>query len=362
MGPKVAKHYVRRRQKDARQSLANAIRAGGVSLVLGAGVSLSRGVPSWFGLVKTLWGKLQPPHLPPDWLEGNEAIPHPLALQIVMEEIEGAIKYELAKQQNIKAECVDPIQVHDMLVQRISAELYNQPEKQLSNDTLGVLVELLRRDQKSERRVIQQVITFNADDLLERNANRDVDAGKEPVLFPVPRASFHPRFGMCANGKPPIAVFHLHGFVPRSPLYPRGAPDTLVLTDAQYWASVANPSSFANRVMGSALQNTRCIFIGLSMTDVNMMRWLGIRHHEFMADRFSYYEHINVGKASAKYKAERAMNRHYWICTEKDDPTLLITSHLERRGVTTVRLPAWGQPFSELMTKCFGAAYESESL
>ena len=321
---KKAIHYVRRSADDSKRSLLKAARSGGVSLVLGAGISLARGLPSWISLIRSIWEGLTPPHQVPDWLNSNMPPPHPLALQIVMEEIEGALRWELAKEKGLLPDKVDPADVRDLLVQRIADRLYAENFPHNAGDTLGCIVELLRRQQKNDQRSIQQVITFNADDLLERGANRDVDAGKEPILFPVPRGSFHPRHGGGAFGKSPITVYHLHGFIPRSPLYKRSAQDTLVFTDAQYWASSANPSSFANRVMGMALQETHCIFIGLSMTDVNLMRWLGLRHLEFLDDRRSYYEYHGVTGAAADQKARQAINRHHWICCEGDDPTRLI--------------------------------------
>ena len=346
-------HYVRRKPAEAKRSLLNAVRSGGVTLVLGAGVSVSRGAPTWTTLVRSLWAGLTPTHEAPPWLGGAGSAPHPLALQIMMEEIEGAICFELANAKGLKTDDVDPADVRRVLVKRISDLLYARDLPHDPNDTLGAIVDLLRREQRSDERRVRQVITFNADDLLERGANRDVDAGKHPILFPVPRGSFHPRYDPTAFGKPPITVYHLHGFVPRSSSYLRGAPDTLIFTDAQYWASTANQGSFANRIMGVALQETRCVFIGLSMTDVNIMRWLGIRFMEFRSDRRSYYELRNSKKATAEENSRNALNRHYWICTENDDPTQLIASHLERRGVTTVCLQSWGEPFLKVLEECF---------
>lgn len=349
------RHHVRKQQRHARASLIKAARAGGIALVLGAGVSISRGVPSWAGLVKALWDEVA--HRPsPKWLANAATPPHPLGLQIVLEEIEFYLRRHLAQQDGIGYEAVDKRLVERELAARIGQKLYANESPANTFDTLEILVELLRADQRRTSRRIAQVITFNADDLLEREANRDTRGGEAPVLWPVPRASFHPRRSRGANDCAPITVYHLHGFLPKSRAYKRRAPDTLVFTDAQYWESVANPASFANRVMSMALQEYRCVFIGMSMTDVNLMRWLGLRQIEFMADRVSHYEVQGKGRAAAEDKAREALGRHYWISAESDDPERLIASHLERRGVATVTLPEWGEPFSALMEECFGAA------
>ncbi len=349
-------HYVRRNAADARRSLQKAVDSGGVTLVLGAGVSIGRGVPSWPALVRQLWRSVNPDQSAPDWLRGEVPPPHPFALQILLEELEGALRWQLAQEAGPDAEPPTAADVQATLAQRIADCLYAEVRGHDETDTLGVLVEILRREQQSPIRRIKQVITFNADDLLERSANRDVDAGRTPVLFPVPRGSFHPRHTGGAFGCPPITVYHLHGFIPRSPTYSRRADDTLVFTDAQYWGTIAEPSSFANRIMGTALQETHCIFIGLSMTDANLMRWFGLRFTEFLRDRMSFYEY--TGRGAAEEKARDALSRHYWICTPADDPGRLIASHLERRGVVTVQIPNWGQPFADLMAECFDRATE----
>jgi len=346
-------HYVRRRKAEVRKSLRKATRAGGITLVLGAGVSIGRGLPSWSRLVRQLWEDLAPPRDLPDWLSHEHALPHPLAHQILLEEIEGATRWEIASARGCKADDVDPSLVRDKMVQKISDKLYGTSPNESDNDTLGILIALLKQEQKATDCRITRVITFNADDLLERGANRDTDAGREPVLYPVARASFHPRHGRCAFGRPAINVYHLHGFIPRSQRYGRGAQDTLVFTDAEYWESVANPASFANRVMENALQDTTCVFVGMSMTDVNMMRWLGLRFTEFTDDRNALYAYRGKTPAYAFKKTREAIGRHYWIAAAADDPTRFIASHLERRGVQTVALPTWGTPFKALMDECF---------
>lgn len=346
-------HYVRRRPAAARRSLIKATRDGSATLVLGAGVSMSRGVPSWKGLVTSLWSELDPPRAMPPWLDSGDAPPHPLAFQILLEEIEGATRAALAREKKVSADDVDPLEVEQRLAGDISKHLYANQAATDPSDTMGVLIDLLRREQRSSCSRIARVISFNADDLLERGANDGHDL-QNPVVFPVPRGSFHPRHDPCAHGRPPINIFHLHGFIPRSRNYLRSSLDSLVFTDAQYWASIANPSSFANRVMGNALQVSHCIFIGLSMTDVNLMRWLGLRHTEFYEDRASHYAFGGKSRAHAAKKAREAINRHYWICTEQDDPSRFIASHLERRGVTTVALPSWGEAFKTLIDECFG--------
>lgn len=362
---KAPRHFVRRKPAAARRSLVKACQEAGVTLVLGAGVSVARGLPSWGVLVRDLWRELDGEHQLPAWMHGEAEAPHPLAYQIAIEELEGALRQHLvgrakgrAKKGSRKAQgevvLPSPEDVDHALADLVRARLYRDERPRDESDTLGLLSGLLREDQKRAHRRVVRVISFNADDLLEREVNRGHQSGSRPVLWPVTRASFHPRRSDGAHQRPPINCYHLHGFLASSKRYQRDSADTLIFTDSQYWESVERPTSFANRIMSIALQDSHCVFLGLSMTDVNLMRWLGLRQVEFVADRRNHYQLAGHAAGEADKRAREALARHYWICAESDDPSHLIASHLERRGVTTVRLDRWGSPqLSELLTECF---------
>jgi hypothetical protein len=55
----------------------------------------------------------------------------------------------------------------------------------------------------------------------------------------------------------------------------------LVFRDLDYWRMTSNPTSFANHVLLSALTTTKCVFIGLSFRDLNLLRWLGSLASEY---------------------------------------------------------------------------------
>jgi hypothetical protein len=346
-------HSVRRTQQNLRRSLEKDASHGGITLVLGAGVSLSRGLRSWRSLTQRMWQRVRGKQPMPAWLSDGGPVPHPLAYQIVFEELEHALRVDsLAKRPD-----GDPIAAADQrFAELLKQELYRgfraagEP-----GDTLAVLADLIRREQASSASRILRVITFNADDLLEIEANAGHGHQEDPVVWPVPRASFHPRREKGAHGRPPIPAYHLHGYVPRL-RNRRAAPDTLVFTDSEYWRSVANPASFANRTLANALQDSHCIFVGLSMEDVNLMRWLGLRQVEVENDYLSRQASSGLEAEKSLDKLRDALSRHFWITTPDADPSRLIASHLERRGVGPIVIEAWGRPFQELIEGCFPAA------
>ncbi len=318
------------------KALCAAIEERSITLVLGAGVSKPRGVPDWRALTRQLWENLLGAKSVPAWLSDGGAAPHPLADQMAIE--------------LIRAKCDD----EPRFIAELRAALYGQaPRPADSSDTLGVLARVLVAEQAAERRRVLRVITFNADDHLETEGNRGHNPRRDPVLWPIARESGHPRMSRGAHEQAPIPVYHVHGFLPRDGATQRwrDAPDTLVFTDAEYWATAASPLTFANRVMAQALHDSSCLFVGLSMTDVNLIRWLGIRYNAIRDDIAA--QGMYSGSA-ARARTREALQRHFWLRRDESDPTQLIGDLLLARGIRSVSLEGWGAPFQKLMLSCFG--------
>lgn len=331
-----------------RRNLVEDSRQGGMTLFLGAGVSIGSGVPSWGALVEAIW-RTAPRKRKAVAFDAFTPASHPLALQILLEEIAESLR------PSSKGE-VDPVRAGDaQLVELLRTALY-QSVRSDSDGSLAQIVGALRIDQARWPQRIRRVITMNADDLLEVRANEG-HAAEKPVVWPISRASYHPRRDPCAHGMPPVSVYHIHGYLPHvAGARGRGAreaSDTLVFTDAQYWESVASPTSFANRVVHNALHDSHCIFVGLSMTDVNLMRWLGTRFVEIEADKRSQVGLEGKAPRTAERAIRKALRRHYWVRTDSADPTGLVSRHVERRGVLPVAIADWGATFQALMADCF---------
>ncbi len=284
----------------------------------------------------------------PSWLNSpGSGLPHPMAFQIVLESLEEYL------QPTSRSE-IDPVSTgRRALLNTIRTEIYREASLSKPVGSLRYVVDALRDDQRREHRRIARVISFNADDLLERFANVGHDHHVKPVVWPVSRASYHPRRDECANGRSPIPIYHVHGYLPRHDNAVREAPDTLVFTDLQYWDSVASPTSFANRVVGSALHESHCVFIGMSMHDINLMRWLGNYASEVQRDKLSEFTLRGKAPRKARRAANRALRRHYWVRTKTCDVHGLMKSHLLRRGVFSVPVSDWGNGFGDLLEACF---------
>jgi NAD-dependent SIR2 family protein deacetylase len=337
-----------------REKLINTTRRGGITLVLGAGISFSAGIPSWEGLAKRMWEVAFGDEKSP-WDAAVEKSPRSLPQFL-------PIIFEMALKQLKEEKFIEAL--HDCLYKNVSRTVKSPPRNPKSS--LEVLARLICQEHGAggRRRVIR-VITFNVDDLLERTVSRY--AGRAPKDKRASRSFARAdRSRSWARGDEPIPIYHLHGFISRvrrSQLnrWVKNYDHMLVFTDSQYWESSSKMLSFANRIMGSALYDSHCVFTGLSMVDINLLRWLALRHNEMMAE----YDEIFLrhsknpvngndrphGRTSFK---PLTLKQHFWIRPGSDDPSGLLSKFLETRGVRSVPIRSWkGVSFKNLVTECF---------
>jgi hypothetical protein len=119
---------------------------------------------------------------------------------------------------------------------------------------------------------------------------------------------------------------------------------SLVFTDEQYWRSVGNLSGFASRVFLSALAEP-CVFIGLSMTDLNIIRWLAFDAIE-RSDDFRQMTGAWDDPWEVEYTWYLERERHYWITEAakhrgSSHGMRVLSGTLARRGVQIIAIPSW---------------------
>lgn len=340
-----------------RASLIRRTKRGGITLVIGAGVSLSRGVPDWETLAGRLWveafGKKRSPWQTPDAAHSPTRVPQFLP-----------IIFELAYRKMGETRFLDALRKN-----LYSNVRYPGDDKgfKRSHESLAVLARLILQEHKraGERR-IDRIITLNCDDLVEQAVNAVAGLVRprlaEQIAWPVARGTHSQWEGV--HHQPPISLYHIHGFVPSNHTvrYKNYYGHMLVFTDVQYWSTSAAASSFANRVMASALSESRCVFVGLSMTDINLLRWLAMRTIERDRD-FEVTKKAKGGELRAqKTFFDVVFQRHFWIRPPSDDPTGFVSEFLRLRGVQSVAIDSWaGRDFLELIEECFRAPIEREA-
>lgn len=333
-----------RSMAEIREALIERTQRGGITLVVGAGVSVPRNVPNWENLAKTMWktafGEKQSP-----W-EGGETSPKalpqflPIVFELVYRKL-GEEAFAEALRKNLYTKTVR----------------YPRDDEKFesSSESLAVLGRLLIQEfEREQGRRIDAVITLNADELLEQAVitlvNRKAKGKYPGHPFHVIGMSTHRDLGR--QKKRRIPIYHVHGFIPQRP----GFFDfkyMLVFTDHQYWSTSASALTFANRIVSWALSESCCVFVGLSMTDINLIRWLALRALEFERDVTEAVESHDDAVGNILH----TFSRHFWIRPRSADPTGFLSWFMRLRGIESVGIGEWkGNTFQKLIEECFPRA------
>jgi hypothetical protein len=319
----------------ARKRLVEQYRKDGLVLFLGAGVSRGSGIPNWPELADTLL--LKSGVKSADLNTVKKALPS----YITQFELAGQL---LGNRRRLVQE------IYKGLYERMKCrpqlmEIPRKYEEQSgwhgwgrvlsalqTNKTLKAVGELLITNDAAKTRrnpQIHAVLTFNADNLLELYCA--AKTGGKRILTMVDRASV----GEHPDETP---IYHLHGtldargenFLRRfSATAPPGEvqeithellPD-LIFRESEYYETIANPASFVNHTPQSFLRRLNALFIGTSLDDLNMRRWLYDSFRERVRHRVKYLREFYMNQyPGAEYEAELESRRHFWLRpeTEKD--------------------------------------------
>ena len=209
------------------------------TLFLGAGVSMSAGLPSWWKLLEDMIDTSKQKEFKDGDIEKltkvcyNSSIVMGRFVRMMMEKKSNDEDYY---------QCL-----HDALYGGISA--YRSP-----------LIDEICNLVDSKKSQAQSIITYNFDDVMERALrkrgieNYSVFGQNQPQqLFP---------------------IYHVHGFIPYA--NKDDIKSVPVLSEEEYHRVYASSYNWSNVEQLHALSRTTCIFIGLSMTDPNLRRLLDI--------------------------------------------------------------------------------------
>jgi len=218
-------------ENDPRPIIERLARAERLTFVVGAGVSMEAGLPSWGDLVRALLESVAPGSLSAGdraaWLDavGDSGL---LGMAATARALAGS---------------------DEAFVSHVAEHLYRG--KGAEHFDPGPLAREIARWKCAYPDV--QLATFNYDRLLER-ALEDVGAPVQPREDDAPES----------DGT--FAVRHLHGLLTGDPKH-----DAVVLTEGDYalWPN----GSWQDRFMAEALDGV-CVFLGLSFTDQNLLRWV----------------------------------------------------------------------------------------
>lgn len=338
-------------KSSSKQRLVDFARTRNVSFVLGAGVSKPYSIPGWDELARRIWQRAFP-RQPSPWKASPGQSPHALPQLL-------PIVFELAR--NELGDKRFTGHLRGCLYPRKKAPLPGRRELLASTNSLAVIARVVLEQYQADERRLVRVITLNADDLLEEALNQIKEGKKKPWRTIIRPSQYTTDRG---DGRA-IPIYHPHGFlIRRARLLDRKDEHTLVFTDSQYWALNTTMQSVANYTMGTALHDSHCIFVGLSMTDINLLRWLALRTLGFVNEGEERSKRQRTGTRSTRARPDdrtspmrevrQKLNRHFWIRPVEDDPTGLLSRFLPERGVSPVSINSWkSDEFAELMERCF---------
>jgi len=247
---------------DYLKKLRSAYHERNVTLFLGAGVSISSGIPLWAGLIKQLL----------IYMISSETKTEDLSNAKLRELSEIAYNNQdgspLAQMRYIRSAFSD-----EEYFRFVHKALY---DKEL--DTNTPLLDAIRKISAPQfsNSGIKNIITYNFDDMLEQNIKDNYD------INIVCQES-----DMQVNNK--LNIYHVHGYLPQKQDMVNYSPE-LIFSEEDYHRVYRDAYCWSNLTQLNSFRDTTCLFVGCSLTDPNLRRLLDVaarngespRHYAFL--------------------------------------------------------------------------------
>lgn len=245
------------RNETFTKRLKESLKAGDLTLVCGAGVSIGANIPSWnellLDLLETMIARIsndQSISLKTDNTSNYRSILGSSSL--VMGKY---LKSNLGK---------------DFLPELRDALYKNNPK---TCDLIDAIVEVSRpqRDGKP----LNSIITFNFDALIGENLE------KNNIKFKAIDNEGN------RNQPDELPIYHVHGFLPRTGKIT--STKNVVFSEDSYHTQFIEPFSWSNLIQLNKLSQNTCLFIGLSLTDPNLRRLLDVANRKDPSNNLNHY-------------------------------------------------------------------------
>ncbi|MEC0090602.1 TIR domain-containing protein [Paenibacillus macquariensis] len=223
-------------------SLEKALSEGRLTLVCGAGVSISAGIPTWNELLNKL-------------------------LETMMKRISNnhniTINFENTSDFNSR---YSNLIIGKYLKNNLGKEFQNEVRNALYSGSLGSnrIIESITNISRPQRdrKPLDSIITFNFDSLIEEYLSSNSVKNRSIYCEGIKHKSDE------------IPIYHVHGFLPRLGDIP--IESNIVFSEDSYHSQFIEPFSWSNLIQLNKLSQNTCLFIGLSLTDPNLRRLLDV--------------------------------------------------------------------------------------
>jgi hypothetical protein len=249
-------------EKKAINDLRKAFKSHNLSIYLGAGVSVSSGLPSWDQLVLLMYFRTLKADMPfsvysnyllamADWLLKKKNDP----LDVVI--------------RKIKKSGWDNNQFLEVLWQTLYSGFMvgNQiqsPRVLTGNPTLAAIIHELCAKSNPAKIGLRSIITYNYDNLLELGLKQKKIGKSFNVIFKNSQSLFPNT----------IPIYHVHGYMPLEGIVANEANNEIIFSEEQYNNMYQDSYFWGNMVQMQSLSSYTGLLIGISMTDRNIRRIL----------------------------------------------------------------------------------------
>lgn len=265
-----------RRHRDSEVELQYYFKEKDIILFLGTGVSRDAGGPTWYELMQNLR------------ISMYESLPKTQRLHVLTRtRMCDALSSRFdplvdAEQLWYGFESIESVD----FIEKIRQFLYAGVPDILPHNDKGRILSCIARVCRPRGRGIKAIVTYNWDDLLERQlSSKRVD------------------YKIITNDKDKygfrqLPIYHVHGFLPKEwDPYPDILVDVpLIFKEREYHDLYRNPYHWSNHVQLNFLRDHTCVFIGLSMNDPNLRRLLRIAAEKH--DDAKHYTHFKWNNTS----------------------------------------------------------------
>ena len=182
----------------------------------------------------------------------------------------------------------------------------------------------------------KSILSFNAEPLLLVILNSLLIESKTDENHPMPKQLFNKVTGSLSNQNDKrIQYVFCHGLLPLSNESDKFTYSTekLVFSEEEYLQIANNSFSWQSTIFINACTTQHIIFIGASLTDPNMRRWLSWTH----SNRLNEMREFNLDVEDS--------TQHYWIKEKPKNLELMpwIESAVSHLGVRLIWIDNWSQ-------------------
>ena len=303
----------------------------GLVLVVGAGLSMASGLPTWIELLQRLAKRCYGPK--------GRAISRQMqsdgyTLPAIASILESSSPSPEIFTHWLREELYRGFRFYSVgVTEKNRGEFVKEVEK---NATLAAVARLCvsrvgRRGRYKRNPLIHAVVNFNFDAIFREYVGKRYGHG---ILRTIERPS-----AGAVPGR--IPVYYMHGYLQFDARkfhdLEAEAPDVRVFTEQEYFDFFNRPTSIYNYTFLHLLREFRCLFIGLSLKDDNIRRLL----HYSKTERLE----SDIKEGRRVKEAEERSSRHFMLYPRINDTLDELTEKSMRRLGTRV---VWFNNFSEI--------------